>query len=151
MKLTVREAALLMGRKPRTVRAQLARGELPGRKRGGVWRLESRTLPLTEAQRAALQCKAERVRQVVDEALPSRMAAAAGQRSPSIADLDAFRRGQEVLTEMRAASRALDEATRQRAATMVEKALLAFAEGVARYHAQAPGSCSSTASTSSRR
>ncbi len=123
MELTVREAAVLLARKPRTIRAQLARGELPGKKRDGVWRLESRTLPLTEAQRGVLQRKADRVRQVVEGALPSRMAASAGQRSRSIADLDAFRRGAEVLADMRTASGPLDGAIRERAATMVEEAL----------------------------
>ncbi len=130
MQLSVREAAVLLERKPRTVRAQLARGDLPGKKRDGVWQIESRALPLTETQRTALQRKADRVREAVDEALPSRMAASRGQRSRSIADLDAFRRGQEVLAEMRSDSGSLDDATRERAAAMLEEALLAFAEGV---------------------
>ena len=130
MELTIREAAVLLGRKPRTLRAQLARGELPGRKLDGVWRLESRQLPLTEAQRDALQRKADRVRQAVDDVLPSRMAASPQQRSRSIADLDAFRRGQEILSEMRQANEDLDTGRRERAAAILEEALLAFAEGV---------------------
>ena len=74
MELSVREAATLMGRSPRTVRAQLARGELPGVKRGGRWRVQRRHLPLTEDQRRALQTKADGIRQLVDDALPGRTA-----------------------------------------------------------------------------
>ncbi len=130
MELSVREAAVLLGRKPRTIRAQLARGELPGRKRGGRWRIEGRKLPLTEAQRSDLQRKADRVRTAVDDALPSRMAASSGQRSRSLADLDAFRRGTEVLAEMRMARSPLEKAVQERAAAMAQEALLAIAEGV---------------------
>ncbi len=136
MELSVREAAILLGRKPRTVRAQLARGELPGTKHGGTWRIDGRRLPLTVTQRDALQRKAERVRTAVDDALPSRMAARAGQRSRSIADLDAFRRGAEVLAEMRTAGDSLEEPTRQRAVSLTEEALLALAEGVTLFDRQ---------------
>ncbi len=52
MDLSVREAALLTGRSPRTLRAQLARGEMPGVKRNGRWVLDRRNLPLTDDQRA---------------------------------------------------------------------------------------------------
>ncbi len=130
MELSVREAAVLLGRKPRTVRAQLARGELPGRKRRGVWRIDGRKMPLTEAQRIALQRKAERVRTAVDDALPSRMAVTPGQRSRSIADLDAFRRGAEVLREIRGTDEVLDERTREQTVAILEEALLTLAEGV---------------------
>ena len=58
MELTITEAATLLGRSPRTVRAQVARGELPGFKRGGQWVIRREALPLSEAQRAALQQKA---------------------------------------------------------------------------------------------
>ena len=54
MELTITEAATLLGRSPRTVRAQVARGELPGFKRGGQWVIRREALPLSEAQRAAL-------------------------------------------------------------------------------------------------
>ncbi len=130
MELTVREAAVVLKRSPRTVRAQLARGELPGKKRRGRWRIDDRQLPLTEAQRGTLQRKADRVRRVVEDALPSRMAGSRGQRSRSIADLDAFRRGAEVLAEMRRDCQAIDAAARERAAAMAEEGLLAFSEGV---------------------
>ncbi len=131
MKLSVREAATLLGRSPRTVRAQLARGDLPGKKHNGQWRIERRHLPLTEAQRNALQNKADAIRRTVDEVLPSRMARTSGQRSRSIADLDSFRRGAEILTEIRAADGdALREPARERTVALLDDALLALAEGI---------------------
>ena len=134
MELSIREAATLMGRSPRTVRAQVARGDLPGVKRNGRWRIERRHLPLTEAQRAALQAKADDIRHVVEAALPSRLARSTGQRHRSIADLDAFRRGAELLTEIRgAADDGIDEPLRQRVAGRLEEALLALAEGVQQF------------------
>ena len=131
MELTVREVAALLGRSIRTVRAQVARGELPGKKRGGQWRIERRDLPLTEAQRSALQGKAESVRRAVEEALPPRMARSSGQRARSIADLDAFRRGAEVLGMLRSAAGGhVPEEIRDQAAAAIKEALLALAEGV---------------------
>ncbi len=138
MKLSVQEAATLLERSPRTVRHQLASGELPGHKRGGQWRIERRDLPLTEAQRAALQGRADRIRQTVEDALPSRMARSRGQRTRSIADLDAFRRGAAVLVDIRGASGhdSGDEPARERAAALLEQALLDLAEGVQLYDRQ---------------
>lgn len=131
MDLSVREVAALLGRSPRTVRAQLARGDLPGTKRNGRWRLERRHLPLTESQHRALQSKAETIRQAVEEVLPSRLAATPGSRSRSVVDLAAFRRGAEILAAVRAAGG--DEAPPPallRVARLLEEALLALAEAV---------------------
>lgn len=104
MDLSVREVATLLGRSGRTVRAQLTRGELAGVKRNGRWRVARHSLPLTEAQRRSLQSKADALRQAVEEALPSRMAATPGQRSRSVADLDAFRSGARLLAAVRTSS-----------------------------------------------
>ncbi len=129
MQLSVREAATLMGRSPRTVRAQLARGDLPGTKVGGQWRVERRHLPLTEEQRQALQRKSDRVRATVEDALPPRSAKRAADRTRSVTDLDAFRLGAEVLTALRTAeTTGLDEATRQQACASLEAALIALTE-----------------------
>jgi hypothetical protein len=128
MELSVREAATLMGRSPRTVRAQLARGDLPGVKRDGRWRVDRRHLPLTEAQRRALETRADDVRATVDHAVSSRLARHGGDRSRSVADLDAFRIGSEVLKSLRAEPESLDEATRQRACESLETSLLALSE-----------------------
>ncbi|MEM9291022.1 MAG: helix-turn-helix domain-containing protein [Acidobacteriota bacterium] len=129
MELSVREAATLMGRSQRTVRAQLARGELPGVKRNGRWRIQRRHLPLTEAQRQALQAKADDVRATVENALPPREARRAGDRTRSIADLDAFRLGAEVLTSLRAAGpEDLSTELRERTCRTLEGSLLSLAE-----------------------
>jgi len=134
MELSVREAATLMGCSPRTVRAQLARGELPGKKRNGRWRVDRRNLPLTEAQHRVLQEKAQAVRDAVEAALPSRTARRAGDRGRSVYDLDAFRAGAEVLRSLRAAGDDdLPEATRRRAEAAIEAALLALSEAVVQF------------------
>lgn len=138
MELSVKEAATIMGRSPRTVRAQLARGDLPGVKRDGRWWIERKNLPLTESQRQALQAKADDVRATVEKALPSRTARRSGDRSRSVADLDAFQLGAEVLALLRAAEPAqLDEATRLRACESLEKSLLALAEAALHFERRA--------------
>ena len=129
MKLSVKEAATIMGCRPRTLRSQLARGDLPGVKRAGHWTIELRHLPLTEAQRASLDDKADDVRMTVESALRTRKARLSGTRSRSVADLDAFRLGAEVLRALRDAdSEQLTEATRQQAHDSLEKSLLALTE-----------------------
>lgn len=91
-------------------------------------------LPLTEAQRRTLQAKADTIRQTVETALPSRMAATQGQRSRSIADLDAFRSGARLLREMRSAgSESLPPAILERVTGLLEQALLALAEAVQQF------------------
>lgn len=125
----MREAATLMGRSPRTVRAQLARGELPGVKRDGRWRVHKRHLPLTESQQRALDAKADTVRVTVEDALTSRRGPRSGERSRSIADLDAFRLGAEVLAKLRSTEpEHSSSAARQEACESLEASLLALAE-----------------------
>lgn len=70
MDLSVSEAATLLGCSPRTLRAQLQRGEIAGVKRNGQWRIARRNLRLDESQRRRLQAKADRVRDAVEEVLP---------------------------------------------------------------------------------
>ncbi len=129
MKLTVRESATLLGRSARAVRAQLARGDLKGVKRDGLWRIDRSDLPLTDAQRRSLQAKADRVRQAVEDALPSRMASAAGRRSRSLADMKAFRSGARLLGEIRGVEPAvLEDAAKAEVCRLLERALLKLAE-----------------------
>lgn len=134
MELSVREAAALMGRSRRTVRAQVARGDLPGVKRNGRWHIRRDHLPLTEAQRAILQGKARSLRSAVESVLPSRLAPTAGRRHRSIVDLDAFRLGSELLREIRSnADEQLPGGTREQAAAYLEDALLSIAEAVQQF------------------
>jgi hypothetical protein len=133
--ISIREAAVLLGRSQRTLRAQLARGEIAGRKQGSRWVIARHDLPLTEAQREALALRAGEIRETVERALPSRVAAKRGQRRRSLADLDTFRLGREVLLGLHGGS--ADGGERRRAAEdSLETGLLALAEGV---HAFDPG------------
>jgi hypothetical protein len=134
MQLSVREAATLLGRSPRTVRAQLIRGDLPGRKTKGRWRIERRHLPLTENQRVQLQSKADALRRTVDEALPPRLARTAGERHRSLMDLDAFRLGASLLAELRAEGGTdAPQPGQGRVVELLEGALLSLAEAVQQY------------------
>jgi len=130
MKLTIREAAALLGCSPRTVRARIARGELPAAKQGGRWQIDREHLPLTEPQRRALQAKADAVREAVEVVLPSRAALRRGDRRRSVLDLDPFRRGVVLLAELRTDSGAPETAT-----ALIEDALLCLAEA---HHLYAP-------------
>lgn len=96
MLLTLREAASVLGVPVRTLRARVARGEIPATKDGRQWRIQRRDLPLTEAQRQVLQARADEVRQAMDGILPSRMATTRDRRSRSLADLDAWREAAQV-------------------------------------------------------
>jgi len=125
MHLSLREAATILGRSQRTVRDWLVRGRIAGRKRDGRWVVERRDLPMTDEQRAVLQSRAERIRESVERALPSRAAARRGDRRRSIADLDTFRAALAMLRELRAAGP--DGA---RPARRVRAGLVALAEGV---------------------
>ena len=134
MELTITEAATLLGRSPRTVRAQVARGELPGFKRGGQWVIRREALPLSEAQRAALQQKAETLRGALEDALPPRLAQTAGQTRRGLADLDAFRLCDALHLAVRAAE--ADDSPGvplDRAARLLERAALSVAEASAQF------------------
>ncbi len=122
MEISLREAAVLMGVSPRTLRAKAQRGELPATKVGRVWRFDHRHLPLTAEQRDRMQSRAQEVRDAVEAVLPSRMAQTRSRSARSLADLDAFRLGAEALTEARAAD--VPELARQ----ALECALLRVAE-----------------------
>lgn len=102
MDLSVREAAVVLGRSQRTVRDQLARGDLPGVKRDGRWWVRKDALPLTEPQRRALAAKAESLRQAVEAALPSRAATSPRSRRPCVDDSAAFRLGRALLFRLEA-------------------------------------------------
>jgi hypothetical protein len=137
MELSITEAATLLVRSVRTVRAQVVRGELPGFKRSGQWVIRKEALPLSEAQRAALQQKAETLRGALEDALPRRLAQRGGQTRRGLADLDAFTRCAALLLAVHAASPEdapggpLERARRllERAAPFVAEASAQFGPG----------------------
>lgn len=71
MQLTLTQAATLMGVSPRTLRDRVARGDVPGVKRGGRWTIDSHEMLLSETQRRAMQARA---------ALPARRTVISQQR-----------------------------------------------------------------------
>lgn len=125
MEVTVREAAALTGRSARTLRAQLTSGKLKGVQREGVWYVDRADLPLTEAQRRQLHARADRIRDTVDDALPSRVAATSEHRGRSVLDLRVFRRALAVHAAMLP--------TVPTHAERVAEALRALAEGAHQY------------------
>jgi hypothetical protein len=100
MDITIREAAPLLGRSPRAIRARIARGELPARRQGHTWVLPLEHLPLTAAQRASMLGRADDARAAVEQALPSRLASTRARKHRSVLDLDSFRTAREVLLEI---------------------------------------------------
>ncbi len=133
--LTIREVAVLLGRSERTVRAQVARGDLPGKKRGGRWLVPRDALPLTEAQRQALQARCDQIRTEVERALPGRLASSARDRRRSLADLMAFERGRRLLAAMRAsAGQDGDPAGADQARACLHQALLDLSVGFHEYN-----------------
>lgn len=96
MELSVREAAALLARSPRTIRAQLAAGQLSGKRSGRRWVVDGRRLPLSRAQHIALQERADTVRDAVEAALPAR-ATADRRRRRSVTDLKPFQAGRVAL------------------------------------------------------
>lgn len=101
MELTVTEAATLLGRSRRTVRAQLVRGELKGRKRGGQWRIRKADLPETAAEIAESQDRVGALRDALEDGIPRAVKKKIG--AIPLHDLDVFALGRSVLFEMRAA------------------------------------------------
>ncbi len=126
MDLTLREAAALLGRPERTLRAWVSRGEIQGVKRDGRWLIPRANLPLTDEQRARLQARAQAVREAVEEALPSRTADSPSTRVRSIIDTESFRSGQALLQKIEGShSPGAEDAAR-----CMREALLELAESI---------------------
>lgn len=100
MLLSAAEAAQLLRQSERTVRARLARGELPGRKQGGRWLVPREALPLPAAEHDRIRARADAIRATVDAALPSRLGE---RRRRSAVDEPAFRAAHALAAGLRAA------------------------------------------------
>lgn len=91
MDVSLREAAALLGRSPRAVRAKVARGELRARKVGKKWSFSSHDLPLTEPQRQALTQRLEIAARALAAVAPPNLATTRNpDRRRSVRDLAAF-------------------------------------------------------------
>lgn len=98
MELTIHEAAALLGKSPRTVRAHVATDAIPARKSNGRWMIASDSLPLTEVQRRSLPRRAQEARDAVERALPQRLRGA-GRGTRSVRDFEPFARLVQILGE----------------------------------------------------
>jgi excisionase family DNA binding protein len=132
MLLTVDEAATLLHISPRAVRARLQRGELKGHKDGGQWRVSRAALPLTAERHRELQARADTIREVVDNALPSRAPSLRPQKR-HLPDLMAFRALVAILQDLRMAADVSGRpAPVVRAHTAADRMLETALEGIGR-------------------
>lgn len=131
MEITIREAAPLLGRSTRAVRAKIARGELPAQRRGRTWMIPLASLPLTESQRQSMQQRAELVRGSLDAVLPSRAAIDRRRARRSLLDLLPFTHGVRLLREVTTATTAGGE--RDLVVRTLRHALLELSVGAAEY------------------
>lgn len=91
MDLDLRAAALRLGRSERTLRDQLVRGVVPGRKKQGRWVVREEDLPLDENRRVEQRRRADAVRATVESAIARR------QPPMTIEDVELFRLGRVLL------------------------------------------------------
>ncbi len=142
MKLSIAEAAAVLGKSERQVRYQIKTGELRAAKEGQRWRIDGADLPLSAAERQALVERSQVARRafekglepVVKAALSSPAGAAAGKesgdpaaggrsgggaggeetkRAYSVRDLRAFQAGEAIYREARRDLGAEEPAVRQ--------------------------------------
>lgn len=134
MELTIREAAVLTGRNERTLRSQLVRGEIVGRKCDGRWMIDRSALPLTDSQRSALEARAAVVRDAVAEALPRSRSPEGKRPRRSALDFDAFRAGKKILDVLTARVRSDPSSERaSRAVQFLDRGLMRMCEGLYAY------------------
>ena len=89
MNLTLDEAAIRLGKSKRQVRYLIDTGKLPAKKAAGRWFIDSKDLPLSDAQQAAADRKQRQLRAAVDEALELGDKPQSGRRY-SVLDMKAF-------------------------------------------------------------
>ncbi|MEZ4472096.1 MAG: hypothetical protein R3F60_15140 [bacterium] len=107
MELDLRQAAALIGRRERTLRDQLVRGAIRGRKVGGRWVVREEDLPIDEARRQTLRGRADAVRASVETAIARR------QPAMTIEDVEVFRLGREALHRLDAGHGEIASAIRE--------------------------------------
>ncbi|MCA9541947.1 MAG: helix-turn-helix domain-containing protein [Myxococcales bacterium] len=120
MDLTLNEAATRLGCRVRTLRDRVRRGEQPAYKRGAQWMIRPADLPLTEAQRRALQGKVALLHAAVDAAIPEHLKARLG--AAALNRLDVFAAGRALLAELTATD-AEPQATAELRAALLDLAV----------------------------
>lgn len=102
MKLSLSEAATVLGKSLRQVRYLIKTGRLAAAKDGGSWSIESSSLPLTEEQRQALVTRMTAAREALSQALAPADKVAGGEgekRHYTVKDLAAFQAGRALYRE----------------------------------------------------
>ncbi len=96
MELSLSEAADLLGKSVRQLRYAIKKNELPARKKGGRWVIDSEVLPLSNAQRTAAAMRLKNLQDAADEAI-SPVGRSVGKvkkgRYYSVRDLRAYKSG----------------------------------------------------------
>ncbi|MCC6785082.1 MAG: hypothetical protein IT457_19695 [Planctomycetes bacterium] len=103
MEIKISEAAPLLGRSARAVRARIARGEIPARLHGKTWLIDIDHLPLTAQQREGLLRRNEELRRAVERSLPSRAAGTRDRKHRSALDLEPFAELRDLVCQAMAA------------------------------------------------
>ena len=104
MKLSLADAARLMGKSQRQLRYLIQQGGLKASKASGRWEIDREDLPLTEGQRQAAVARGEQIKHEVEQALAPAAAAAtkgAGGRGRfSVRRLRAFMAGEPLFRDL---------------------------------------------------
>jgi hypothetical protein len=102
MKLSLSEAATVLGKSERQVRYLIKQGTLQARKENGRWTVSSEELPLSDVQRRALAGRVETAREAFQRGLEPAVKATDGKgaKSYSVRDLAAFQAGEAILREL---------------------------------------------------
>lgn len=103
MKLSLSEAATVLGKTERQLRYMIKAGRLGAAKQDGQWRIESSELPLTDAQRQSLAERLGAARVAFDkgvEAAAKVVGDTEKQRRYTVTDLTAFQVGAAIYREL---------------------------------------------------
>ncbi len=103
MKLSLSDAARLLGKSQRQLRYLIKQGGLKASKVNGRWQVDREDLPLTEGQRRAAAARGEQLRHETELALAPATAAAAkvaGKKRFSVRRLRAFQAGEPLFREL---------------------------------------------------
>ena len=132
MKLSLAEAATVLGKSERQVRYLIKQGTLKAQKDNGKWTVESADLPLSEEQRRAIGQRVEVARESFERGLePARKAAdSQGKGSYSVTQLGAFQAGQAILRDLEAGL-----GTESPARAMLFSTMALLARGCHSFHA----------------
>ena len=100
MKLSLQEAAALIGKTPRQIRYLIKTGKVSAQKKKGRWVIESTSLPLSEGQSKAAAARGEKVREIVEEVIGPTVKAGQSAKHFSVRDLRAFQRAEPIYREL---------------------------------------------------